>query len=159
MTGTKHKKGRKEPDSPALKEGSHVHIVRLKKNGIITELISDERYRVCIGSLVIACNASELTASTASQVMSSKAPKTGVPKTTAPPAKLDLHGCTVDEAIQKLESWLDRAILADLSKIKVIHGFGSGKVQKAVHHYLTGISAVAKFRINPLNHGETEIFL
>ena len=148
-----------QPDICILALGSHVRVKRLKKNGIICEILSNDRYRVSVDTLTITCSATELTVRNAVEVVSSQPIKMRLPKVVAPATTLDLHGNTVQEAIRKLEFWLDRAILADLSRLKVIHGFGSGKVQNAVHEYLRSQKAVASFKINQFNSGETDIFL
>jgi len=159
MAKANSKTGSKDSPSEILKVGSHVHVSHLKKNGIISEVMSKARYRVCVGSLAMTCSADQLSASKATQALQSKSSKIVLPKVTAPPTTLDLHGCTVDDAIRKLELWLDRAVLAGLSRLKVIHGFGSGKVQKAIHQRLSQLTAVANFKINQFNAGETDIFL
>jgi DNA mismatch repair protein MutS2 len=66
---------------------------------------------------------------------------------------------TVDEAIRKLDQWLDSVVLSDLYQAKVIHGLGTGRVQSAVHEYLRRIKAVRHFKINEWNAGETDIYL
>ena len=159
MAKTKHKGEGKNSSNHPLKVGSIVHIARLKKIGIISEVMSESRFRVCVGSLAFTCKASELTVDTAKQVLSSKPAPMKLPNVPPPPQTLDLHGQTVDEAVRMLELWLDRAILAGLSRVKVIHGFGSGKVQKAVHQHLAGLSSVVGFKLNQFNPGETDIFL
>ncbi len=49
---------------------------------------------------------------------------------------LDLHGMTVEEALKHLESYLDDARAAGLTKVTVIHGHGSGKLKKGVCDWL-----------------------
>jgi DNA mismatch repair protein MutS2 len=153
------KKSNEAADLQYLQMGSHVYVTRIKKHGIVIELMSKNRYRVSLGSLVITCSAPELTVSTTNQSLISRSNKIELPKITPPATVLDLHGVTVDEALRQLELWIDRVTLTDLSKVKVIHGLGSGKVQKAVHQYLTGLKSVVSFNINPYNPGETEIVL
>lgn len=149
----------KAPAPETIKMGSHVQVNHLKKRGIVSKVLSNGRYRVTVGSLAIVCSANEIKAIEVDSKTATKQAKISLPKISAPPTTLDLHGCTVDDALRKLETWIDRAILAGLVRIKVIHGFGSGKVQKAVHHHLSELRAVASFKINPFNAGETDIFL
>ena len=60
--------------------------------------------------------------------------------------KLDLRGVRVEEALDELENYLDRASLANLSPIYVIHGHGTGALKAAVREYLSTSPYVAKYR-------------
>jgi DNA mismatch repair protein MutS2 len=58
-----------------------------------------------------------------------------------------------------LDSWLDAVILSDLYHVKVVHGLGTGRVQRAVHERLQNFKAVRRFAINQHNAGETDVYL
>ncbi len=139
--------------------GQSVRVTRLKRLGEIVEVLSAKRYRVLIGSLSMFCSENELKESEERVTVPKPGKPIELPRVVSAPASVDLHGLTVEEAIRKLESWLNQAILAGLWKLKVIHGLGTGKVQRAVHTYLTGVKAVKNFKINGLNPGETDVFL
>jgi DNA mismatch repair protein MutS2 len=139
--------------------GHCVRVTRLKRLGEIVEVLPNNRYRVSIGSLSMFCSGSELTESNEKGAAPKSEKPVQLPRVASAPATVDLHGLTVDEALRKLESWLNQAILADLWKLKVIHGLGTGKVQRAVHTYLAGVRAVKNFKINDVNPGETDVFL
>jgi DNA mismatch repair protein MutS2 len=147
-----------------LSVGTPVTVKKLRQTGVITAVLSGRRLRVLIGSLSITCGRDEVDPVPASK-KGAKPRKASTPLRLkrppgAPPSStLDLHGLTVAEATRKLESWLDRVILADLSHVKVIHGLGSGKIQRAVHDSLAAISAVRHFQVNNSNPGETDIYL
>ncbi len=72
-------------------------------------------------------------------------------------AEVDLRGMTTDEAESVLAQFLDRAILANLTQITVIHGKGTGAVRKAVHAYLKRAKGVASFRLGRYGEGETGV--
>lgn len=143
-----------------FKEGEVVHIIYLKKDGVIQTALGAGKYRVAIGSLTVTCSERDLTPSQSPRPTSSSTPQTSRPSThPRPPQSLDLHGLTVDEAVRKLDAWLDAVILSDLSHVKVVHGFGTGRVQKAVHYRLHKFKAVKRYAINPFNRGETDVYL
>lgn len=50
---------------------------------------------------------------------------------------VDLRGQQVEEALQLLESSLDRAVLASEDRLKVIHGHGTEALKKAIRGYLS----------------------
>lgn len=64
-----------------------------------------------------------------------------------------LVGMRVDEALSKIEPFLNNASLAGLSEVTVIHGFGTGALARAVREYLTGHPLVKHFRIGEQSEG------
>lgn len=66
--------------------------------------------------------------------------------------EINLLGCTVDEAVARLDKYLDDAYLAGISPVRVVHGKGTGALRNAVTSFLNGISYVKAFR--PGEHGE-----
>lgn len=59
---------------------------------------------------------------------------------------LDLRGERVEEALDNLENYLDKASLANLSPVYVIHGHGTGALKSAVRDFISTSPYVAKFR-------------
>ncbi len=60
---------------------------------------------------------------------------------------LDLRGERVEEALDNLEAYLDKASLANLSPVYVIHGHGTGALKSAVRDFISTSPYVAKFRV------------
>ena len=54
----------------------------------------------------------------------------------SPGVRLDLRGCTVEEALQRLDRHLDAAARAGLPWVRIIHGKGSGALRRAVRDFL-----------------------
>jgi Mismatch repair ATPase (MutS family) len=52
------------------------------------------------------------------------------------PPEINLIGLTTDEALDALDRYLDRAVLAGLTRVRVIHGIGTGALRKAVEAFL-----------------------
>jgi len=59
---------------------------------------------------------------------------------------LDLRGYRVEEALDEVEAYLDKASLANLSPVYIIHGHGTGALKEAVRNYLSTSPYVSKFR-------------
>ena len=66
--------------------------------------------------------------------------------------EINLLGSTVDEALAKLDKYLDDAYLAHLGSVRIVHGKGTGALRTAVHQYLKRASYVKTFRLG--EHGE-----
>ena len=66
---------------------------------------------------------------------------------------LDLRGERVEEALDNLEVYLDKASLANLSPVYIIHGHGTGALKAAVRDFLSTSPYVAKFRVGEDSEG------
>ncbi|MBQ3642367.1 endonuclease MutS2 [bacterium] len=59
---------------------------------------------------------------------------------------LDLRGYRCEEALDEIEAYLDKASLANLSPVYIIHGHGTGALKQVIRDYLSNSPYVAKFR-------------
>jgi DNA mismatch repair protein MutS2 len=69
------------------------------------------------------------------------------------PAEINLIGLTVEEARERVDKLLDDAALSDRREIRLIHGFGAGKLRKAVAQMLEGHPLVASWRLGGPSEG------
>jgi DNA mismatch repair protein MutS2 len=67
--------------------------------------------------------------------------------------EINLIGRTVDEATEELEKYLDRAFLAGLPRVRIIHGHGAGILRRGVREFLKGHPHVATVAEAPQNEG------
>jgi len=67
--------------------------------------------------------------------------------------EINLIGRTVDEATEELEKYLDRAFLAGLPRVRIIHGHGAGILRRGVREFLKGHPHVATLAEAPQNEG------
>ena len=67
--------------------------------------------------------------------------------------EINLIGRTVDEATEELEKYLDRAFLAGLPRVRVIHGHGAGILRRGVRDFLKSHPHVATFAEAPQHEG------
>lgn len=72
---------------------------------------------------------------------------------------VDLHGLTRDEAVIRVEQAIDQALLTSNHRLEIIHGLGSGILQKAIHHYLSQARQVSRFELDKNNPGTTWVWL
>jgi DNA mismatch repair protein MutS2 len=66
---------------------------------------------------------------------------------------LNVIGCTVDEAISRTEKFLDETTVTDQRTVRVIHGYGTGQLRRALAEYLKGHPLVASFQLAPPEKG------
>ncbi|QRN86628.1 endonuclease MutS2 [Clostridia bacterium] len=67
--------------------------------------------------------------------------------------EIDIRGCTSDEAYEVLEKYLDDAILAGLSNVRIIHGKGTGALQRFTTEYLKEHRSIQKYEMAEQNAG------
>jgi DNA mismatch repair protein MutS2 len=67
--------------------------------------------------------------------------------------EINLIGRTVDEATADLEKYIDRAFLAGLPRVRVIHGHGAGILRRGVREFLKNHPHVAAIAEAPQNEG------
>jgi DNA mismatch repair protein MutS2 len=71
----------------------------------------------------------------------------------AVPAEINLIGVRVEPALEELDSYLDRALLAAWREVRVIHGHGTGRLRQAVREHLRSHAAVKEIRTGAPNEG------
>ena len=70
-----------------------------------------------------------------------------------PTREIHLRGMTVEEAMEKLEKFLDQALISGLNQIYVIHGKGAGILRRTLTEYLRNHRDVASVRLGDFNEG------
>jgi DNA mismatch repair protein MutS2 len=68
-------------------------------------------------------------------------------------ADLNVIGCTVDEAIARAERFLDATLLGDQRIVRLIHGYGTGQLKRALAGFLQQHPLVARFATAPPEQG------
>jgi dsDNA-specific endonuclease/ATPase MutS2 len=86
-------------------------------------------------------------------------PAEGRPGPSGPGVEIDLHGLTVEEALARVESALNDALLADMEQLRLIHGRSGGKIRAALHRRLRELPGIRGFRLDPRNEGITIVKL
>jgi len=69
------------------------------------------------------------------------------------PGELQLIGRRVEPALGELERFLDRALLGSRSRLRVVHGHGTGRLRDAVRKSLDKHPGVTRFRPGRADEG------
>ncbi|MCX7623134.1 MAG: endonuclease MutS2 [Thermomicrobium sp.] len=76
--------------------------------------------------------------------------------------EIHLRGLRVEEALTQLDRYLDRAALAGLPWVRVVHGKGTGTLRQAIHDFLREHPLVDRWELagpGEGGHGVTIVFL
>ena len=67
--------------------------------------------------------------------------------------ELNLIGNNVDEALRRLEKFLDESLITEARSVRIVHGYGTGQLRRAVAEFLKAHPLVAHFGPAPENQG------
>ncbi len=68
--------------------------------------------------------------------------------------ELRLRHLTVDEALWRLDQYLNDAFMAGLPSVRIVHGKGTGKLRRAVHDSLAKHPLVKSCRLGDYGEGD-----
>ncbi|KPL05607.1 hypothetical protein AMJ85_11670, partial [candidate division BRC1 bacterium SM23_51] len=63
------------------------------------------------------------------------------------PRDLDLHGLRVEEALARVDRYIDLALRRDLATVRLRHGRGTGALRRAIHEFLRQHQSVRSFAL------------
>jgi DNA mismatch repair protein MutS2 len=69
------------------------------------------------------------------------------------PTEINVIGQTVDDATREVEKFVDRAFLAGMPRVRIVHGSGMGILRKALRQFLKSHPQVATVSEPPQNEG------
>ncbi|HRR52587.1 MAG TPA: Smr/MutS family protein, partial [Bacteroidales bacterium] len=123
-------------------------LVKIKLTGEIGEIIriSDNQLTLVVDNKILQINADAVEALNKKLENDTKRIKVNiVSRTENFSTTLDIRGNTVEDAINKLDKYLDQALLIGVPKVYIIHGKGYGILRKAVREYLKGFTHLLNF--------------
>ncbi len=68
-------------------------------------------------------------------------------------SELNVIGCNVDEALTRTQKFLDDALLSELRSVRLIHGYGTGQLRRAIAGFLQTHPFVTNFAAAAPEHG------
>jgi DNA mismatch repair protein MutS2 len=145
-------RGGSEPKSgvPIL-VGSRVQVKRFGQEGTVIAAHGEGQWEVVVGNFKCVADARELSPTGGSVPVQDRPAQSAARVTVqinSPELQsneINLVGCTVDEAIQRVDKFLDSAFLAAVSQVRLIHGTGMGVLRRALSEWLSNQPYVDKF--------------
>ena len=124
-------------------EGDTVKLKSVGRPAVVTRRVDDNHFEVEVGAMkmkIARDDIAEVIGRAAdSPVKAARARGISVSlqsENASVPSEINVIGRTVDDATQEVEKFIDRAFLAGLSRVRVVHGSGMGILRKALRQYL-----------------------
>lgn len=141
-----------------IHEGDLIFVRSLGQTAQVTEVKKKQnRLRVSMGSREIEVSADDVSLDTHGASGTALQPSPAREHEEAIPAKLNLVGLRVDEALSRVERYLNDAALSERPEVILVHGIGKGYLAKAIREHLNGHPLVAKYRSGTLEEGGTGV--
>ncbi len=143
-----------------VSQGDTVKLKSVGRPGVVTRRIDDNHFEVEIGAMKMKIARDDIaevvTRAADSPINAARARGISVSfgrDDASIPSEINVIGRTVDEATTEVEKFVDRAFLAGLSRVRVVHGSGMGILRKALRQYLQKHPHVVSVTEPPQNEG------
>ena len=159
-------KAHKASDISEFKEGIYVRILSMNLTGTVVGTPNTKgEVTVAVGSLTTKAKINNLEIITDyKEPEESKSGKSStgqgrikMSKSASISPEINLLGCTVDEAVAKLDKYLDDAYISKLSQVRIVHGKGTGALRAGITAYLKGIPYIKNFRLGEAGEGDAGV--
>src|SRR5579862_153639 len=146
-----------------VSEGDTVKLKSTGRSARVSRVLDGDHFEVAMGAMKMKVGRGDI-----AEVLSSSSGRGESPVTAArargisvsvasegqnAPSEINVIGYTVDDATREVEKFVDRAFLAGLPRVRVVHGSGMGILRKALRQYLQKHPHVESVAEPPQNEG------
>jgi len=151
-----------------VSEGDTVKLKSLGRAAVVKKKIGDNHFDVEVGSMKMRINREDIAEVLSSPQSQGRAQTNPVEAARSrgisvklqnessdltTPTEINVIGRTVDEATSEVEKFVDRAFLAGMPRVRIVHGSGMGILRKALRQYLQKHPHVESVKEPPSNEG------
>ena len=151
-----------------VSEGDTVKLKSMGRAAVVKKRVGDNHFDVEIGSMkmrIARDDIAEVVSSTQGKALPHASPveaarSRGITvrlqneiSDLTTPTEINVIGRTVDEATSEVEKFVDRAFLAGMPRVRIVHGSGMGILRKALRQYLKQHPHVESVTEPPINEG------
>ncbi|MDF2038844.1 endonuclease MutS2 [Cytobacillus oceanisediminis] len=137
--------------------GDEVKVLSFGQKGHLLEKVSDNKWQVQIGILKMKVAEKDLEYIKSPKPVETKPVATVKGKDFHVSLELDLRGERYENALLRVEKYIDDALLAGYPRVSIIHGKGTGALRQGVQEYLKNHRSVKKIRFGEAGEGGTGV--
>lgn len=141
----------------AFKPGDEVKVLSFDQKGHLLEQVSDYEWQVQVGILKMKVNEKDLLYIKSEKVVQARPMATIRGKDFHVNLELDLRGERFEDALVRVEKYIDDALLAGYPRVSIIHGKGTGALRQGVQEYLRNHRSVKRIRFGDAGEGGTGV--
>ncbi|WP_096269620.1 endonuclease MutS2 [Paucisalibacillus globulus] len=137
----------------SLNPGDEIKLLTINQNGTVLEKVNEKEYLVQVGIMKVKVKRSDLQLIGKPKQTYQKPLATVKGSNYHVPLELDLRGERFEDALLKLEKYVDDATLAGYPKVFIIHGKGTGALRKGVQDFVKKHPSIASSRPGAAGEG------
>ncbi|MBZ5477766.1 endonuclease MutS2 [Bacillus sp. T_4] len=151
-------KSKKKPAAPkkqerTLQAGDEVKVLSWGQKGTLLERVSNNEWQVQMGIMKMKVKEKDLEYISSPKPVETKPLATVKGKDYHVNLELDLRGERYENALIRVEKYIDDALLANYPRVSIIHGKGTGALRKGVQEYLKNHRSVKNIRFGEASEG------
>lgn len=143
-----------------VSEGDLVKVKSVGRNGRVTRKVDDHHFEVEVGAMKMRIAREDIaevvTRAAESPVNAARARGVSIVlerESDSIPSEINVIGHNVDDATREVEKFIDRAFLAGLPRVRIVHGSGMGILRKSLRQLLQKHPHVESVAEPPQNEG------
>lgn len=145
-TDTGQDRNKQKVSSEELKPGDDIKLLTADQQGTVLEKISDKAYLVQVGIMKVKAKRKDLQRIKKQPESAEKPIATIRGANSHVRTELDLRGERYEDALFKVEKYLDDALLAGYQQVSIIHGKGTGALRKGIQEFAKRNPRIASHR-------------
>src|SRR5690606_11324752 len=140
-----------------LVPGDEVKVISLNQKGHLIELSGNNEWQVQIGILKMKVKEKDLEYVSSPKPVETKPLATVRGRDYHVSLELDLRGERYENALSRVEKYIDDALLAGYPRVSIIHGKGTGALRQGVQEFLKNHRSVKSTRFGEAGEGGTGV--
>jgi DNA mismatch repair protein MutS2 len=148
---------KQEATNQTLEPGDEVKVLSLNQKGHLVKKTNDKEWQVQIGILKMKVKTKDLQYVSRPKPVETRPLATIKGKDYHVNIELDLRGERFEDALMRVEKYIDDATLAGYHRVSIIHGKGTGALRIGVQNYLKNHRSVKNYRFGEASEGGTGV--
>ncbi len=138
------------PRKLKIEEGARVRLKGIRDIARVRRVLGDGRFEAEVGFMKMQVSAEEVEEVLPDTgAVPSKLPKNvrfqPGPELNPSAREINVIGEHAEDAVERVERFLDAAVMATAARVRIVHGHGMGILRKAIHEMLKASPHVEKF--------------